>query len=304
MNRYFYADQRPLSYFIQYIASNLKPTIMGTYKKILTINLARFSNAEYLAYLNGTVAIFPAGKPKEWDEDDRPVIESLIDEDILADGSPAIGLSPEFVQKLEKDLLLLADVVNESRISQETEEAALHETNRDNLVIYITTRISRAGTLPLEAERDAGKSLYKVIKPYIGIARLPVAQESAAIQGLLIDLRKEENKEYVTTLGLDAYLAELEKENNAYIALTSARTQSRAANKKESGTEIRKRLDEQYDDMVMLAQSFSVVKPSAKATTFINNLNQLIAETVTAYNQRGKAPRKKGDGSDDRPLIP
>jgi len=37
------------------------------------------------------------------------------------------------------------------------------EANRDNLVIYITTRISRAGTLPLEAERDAGKFLYKVI---------------------------------------------------------------------------------------------------------------------------------------------
>lgn len=304
MNHYFYADKKPLYYFIQYIASNLKPNIMGTYKKIHTINLARFSNAEYLSYLNGIVAFFPVGEPEEWNKDDRPVIESLIDENILVDGSPAIGLSPEFVQKLEKNLLLLADVVNESRISQETEEAVLHETNRDNLVIYITTRISRAGTLPLEAERDAGKFLYKVIKPYISITRLPVAQESAAIQGLLIDLRKEENKEYVTTLGLDAYLAELEKENNAYIALTLARTQSRAANKKESGTEIRKRLDEQYDDMVMLAQSFSVVRPSAKATTFINNLNQLIAETVTAYNQRGKAPRKKSEEEDDRPLIP
>lgn len=276
---------------------------MGTYKKILTINLPRFSNAEYLAYLNGIIALFPAGEPEEWNEDDRPEIESLVDENILENGSPAIGLSAEFVQTFEKDLLLLADVVNESRISQETEEAALHEENRDNLVIYITTRISRAGTLPLEAERDAGKYLYKIIKPYIGIARLPVAQETAAIQGMLIDLQKEENKEYATTLGLDAYLAELEKENNAYIALTSARTQSRAANKKESGAVIRKRLDEQYDDLVMLAQSFSVVKPSAKASTFIDNLNQLISETVTAYNQRGKAPRKKADGNDDRPII-
>lgn len=81
----------------------------------------------------------------------------------------------------------------------------------DNLVVYITTRISRAGTLPLEAERDAGKYLYKVIKPYIGIACLPVAQESAKIQGLLIDLRKDENISYVETLGLAAYLDELER---------------------------------------------------------------------------------------------
>ena len=115
-----------------------------------------------------------------------------------------------------------------------------------------------------------------MIKPYIGIARLPVAQETAKIQGLLIDLRKGENATYVTTLGLEAYLAELEKENNAYIALTSARTQSRAA------------------------------QPSAAATTFVSNLNQLISETVTAFNQRKKGSGPAGEGgggSSDRPEI-
>lgn len=277
--------------------------IMGSYTKIKRITLYDLNNAEYLAFLNSVLNLVPT--PSEGGgEDDRPVIESL-DADIRTNGSPDIGLSAQFVQTLEDDVMQLADVVNESRIAQETEEAAVHEKNRDNLVIYITTRISRAGTLPLEAERDAGKFLYKVVKPYIGIARLPVAQESAAIQGMLIDLRKEENATYITTLGLDAYLAELEKENNAYIALTSTRTQSRAANKKDSGETIRKRLDEQYDDLVMLAQSFSVAQPSAAATTFINNLNQLITETTTAYNQRSKAPRKKnsGGGEDDRPVI-
>ena len=271
---------------------------MGTYKKIQTLPLTNLNNAEYLAFLNSVLNLVPAPTGGG----DRPEIESL-DADVRSSGSSALGLSAEFMQTLEDNVMLLADVVNESRISQETEEAAVHETNRDNLVIYITTRISRAGTLPLEAERDAGKFLYKVIKPYIGIARLPVAQETAAIQGLLIDLRKEENATYVTTLGLDAYLAELEKENNAYAALTGKRTQNRAANKKDSGEVIRKRLDEQYDDLVMLAQSFSVAQPSAAATTFINNLNQLISETVTAYNQRSKAPRKKGEDSGDRPEI-
>lgn len=114
----------------------------------------------------------------------------------------------------------------------------LHDTNRDNLAIYIITRISRAGTLPLEAERDAGKYLYKVIKPYNGIARLPMAQETAKIKGLLLDLRKDENKPYVTTLGLDAYLAELEKENNAYDRLSQQRVQNRTTSKKESGTNL------------------------------------------------------------------
>ena len=276
---------------------------MGNYTKIKHIMLYDLNNAEYLSFLNSVLSLLP---PPSDDEDDRPVIESL-DEDVQAKGSPDIGLSANFVQAFEKDVMLLADVVNESRIAQETEEAAVHEKNRDNLVIYITTRISRAGTLPLEAERDAGKFLYKVIKPYIGIARLPVAQESVQIQGLLIDLRKAENTTYVTTLGLDAYLAELEKENNAYIALTSTRTQNRAANKKESGAVIRARLDAQYDDLVMLAQSFSVAVPSATATSFVSNLNQLISETVTAYNQPKKGSGSKdnsdSDKDDDRPIM-
>lgn len=163
---------------------------MGTFTKIKTLPLSIFNNAEYLAYLNSVLNLVSTA-PDD-DDDDRPIIESL-NFNALANGAPAIGLSAEFLQTMENDLMLLADVVNESRISQETEEAAKHEANRDNLAIYITTRISRAGTLPLEAERDAGKYLYKVIKPYIGVARLPVAQETVAIRGLLIDLRKEEN---------------------------------------------------------------------------------------------------------------
>mgnify|MGYP001774493199 FL=1 len=222
---------------------------MGSYTKIKHITLYDLNNAEYLAFLNSVLNLVPAPTGGG----DRPEIESL-DADVRTNGSPDIGLSAQFVQKMENDVMLLADTVDESRIAQETEQAAVHEANRDNLVIYITTRISRAGTLPLEAERDAGKFLYKVIKPYIGIARLPVAQETAKIQGLLIDLRKDENASYVTTLGLEAYLAELEKENNAYIVLTSARTQSRAANKKDNSATIRQRLDSQYDYLVMLAQ--------------------------------------------------
>lgn len=104
-----------------------------------------------------------------------------------SDGIPELGLTKEFLDTYEADLLAMADVVDESRTSQETEQMALHDTNRDNLAIYIITRISRAGTLPLEAERDAGKFLYKVIKPYNGIARLPMAQETAKIKGLLLD---------------------------------------------------------------------------------------------------------------------
>ena len=281
---------------------------MSTYTKIKKIVIRDLNNAEYLAFMNGVMNLIP--KSAEEDSEDIPELMSLDDAAAAAQstsqGSEALGLSAEFISAMENDLMKLADVVNESRIAQETEEAQRHEANRDSLATYILTRISRSGTLPLEAERDAGKFLYKVIKPYIGIARLPVAQESAAIRGLILDLRKSENAPYVTTLALDGYISELESENNAYIALTSTRTKNRAANALESGTEIRKRTDVQYDDLVTVAQAYSIAQPSDEASTFVKNINQLITETVTAYNQREKAPRKKKAGSsstDDAPVM-
>lgn len=270
---------------------------MGNYTKISKLYFDRLNNAEYLSFHNSLLNIIPRDA-EGGGEDDRPVIESIRLRSILK-GSSALGLSAELLEKYEQEVNLLADVVDESRISQETEVAALHETNRDSLASYITTRIARAKSLPIEAEREAGKFLYNVAKPYMNIIRLPVAQETEKIKGMLIDLRKPENAPSVTALGLDKYLTDLETENNAYVAATQRRTESRAANQKDSGAVIRQRIDELYDDAAILAQSYSIAVPSETATTFINNLNQLIKETMTAYNQRGT----KNKPEDDRPII-
>lgn len=270
---------------------------MGNYITIDTIYIMRLNNAEYLSFNNDFLNLIPLDKDDEGGSD-RPEIESINLRSVQK-GSSALGLSADFLNRYEQEVSLLADVVDESRIAQETEVADLHEKNRDALASYITTRISRAKTLPIEAEREAGKNLYKVAKPYMNIIRLPVAQETEKIKGLLIDLRKPENTSYVTALGLDSYLLELEKENDAYVAATRQRTESRAANQKDSGATIRLRIDELYKEATLLAQSFSIAVPSEAATTFIKNLNQLIKETTTAYNQRGS--RKKT--TDDKPEI-
>lgn len=271
---------------------------MGSYKKIPSIYLLKFNNAEYLTFMNHVLKLLPKpGEPENPDE--NPDILAIDD-----DETPVMGLTKEFLDTFEKDLLLMGDAVDESRTSQETENMDVYETNRDSLVTYITTRISRAGSLPLEAERDAGKWLYKVAKPYIGIARLPNAQETSKIKGLIIDLKKEENAPYVTTLGLDAYIDELEKTNNKYEELSQQRTVARVTNKKENGTDLRKRIDVYYDDLTTLVQSHNIVSPTAQSAQYVDDLNQLIKETETAYNQRkgaaaGKKPDEKPDENPD-----
>lgn len=269
---------------------------MSTYTRIKTLPLSIFNNAEYLAYMNHVIDLLLRGGAAGADDGGSGSPGELS----VATAVPELGLSEEFIAAYEADLLALADVVDESRASAETGEMSVHEKNRDSLATYITTRVSRAGSLPLEAERDAGKALYRVVKPYIGIARLPVAQETAKIRGLLMDLRKEENAPHVATLGLEAYLAELESENEAYDALSQQRVNSRAANKKESGAAIRERLDARYDELTLLAQSFAIAQPSDKGNAFIPALNQLIAETTAAYNLR-MAQGKKSEETKPEP---
>ncbi len=265
---------------------------MSTYTRIKTLPLSIFNNAEYLTFMNHVIDLV---KTDETDEGGGSPGELSV-----APAVPELGLSEEFIAAYEADLLALADAVDESRAAAESDEMSVHEKNRDSLATYITTRVSRAGSLPLEAERDAGKALYRVVKPYIGIARLPVAQETAKIRGLLMDLRKEENAPYVATLGLEAYLAELESENEAYDALSQQRVNSRAASQKESGAAIRERLDARYDELTLLAQSFAIAQPSDKGNAFIPALNQLIAETTAAYNLR-MAQGKKSEETKPEP---
>lgn len=110
---------------------------MENYKKINIINLARLNNAEYLSFMNHVLDL---AKGYSGNDSESPDEISLLATD---EGIPELGLTKEFLDTYEGDLLAMADVVDESRVSQETELMNSHDTNRDNLAIYIITRISR-----------------------------------------------------------------------------------------------------------------------------------------------------------------
>ena len=111
---------------------------MSTYTKIKTLPLSLFNNAEYLSFMNHVLDL-ANGNSGGGDSESPDEISLLTG----SDGIPELGLTKEFLDTYEADLLAMADVVDESRTSQETEQMALHDTNRDNLAIYIITRISR-----------------------------------------------------------------------------------------------------------------------------------------------------------------
>lgn len=267
---------------------------MGTFLKFSNPILAHYNTAEYLSFLRRFRALLPFPKKNE---DDRPVIESLnLDE---SNGVPSLGISAELLAKLDQVIAQLTELNNQSRASLESAQLISLDKQRDNVGVYVLNRINRSSSLPLQAEREAGNTLKLIAKQYVGFYDLPLNQETETINGLLFDLRKADNAAAVQTLGLTPYLDELERLNNLYDSTSMQRSAARLANAVENSKIVRARGNEIYDDMTSLAFAWSLANPSAEATDFIRNVNALIVEAQTAYNQR-KGQKKTGD---DRPII-
>ena len=61
-----------------------------------------------------------------------------------------------------------------------------------------------------------------------------------------------------------------------------------------------------YAEMLLLAQSYNIVQPTAETAAFVISVNALIDETKARYNQRigiAKANKDKKKPGSDRPEI-
>ena len=131
-----------------------------------------------------------------------------------------------------------------------------------------------------------------MLKPYFGAQSFPQRQQVQTVDGLLKDLKKDENKAHLTALGLSEELVYLEEMNAEYKSLIESRAANQMANPVESAKPIRMEMYDQYDEIVTTAWAFSIASPSDVLTAFITKVNKLIADTNQAYNQR-MAERKK-----------
>ena len=247
--------------------------------KVKDINITKLNNAEYRTFMAryGNLLAGGGGDSESPDE-------------ISFDPNDPLGIPQELRTAFAADFALLTDAVNQSSASEETAQMSTLDKERDDLLIFITSTITQMTKSP------AAEKLYLPVKPYIGAARLANLQETAAIEGLLVDLDKDGMPEALAALTLTEVVASLKEKNQQYAALTEQRTNAQADNPVESAKKIRLRMDEEYDEMTTYAFAQSVVKPTATTATFINRLNTLIDETNALYNQRiaqAKAAAKK-----------
>lgn len=178
---------------------------MGTYTKIKPAGLTKLNNAEYTNFMNAFYRLaFAAGGGGG---------DSESPDEISLDNNP-LGITDAQKTAFEKELPLMTDLVNQSHISDETAQLLDLDKQRDDLVVYLTTSVSQMRKSPIEAQRTAAQTVYNIIKPYIGIYKSANQQETAQIQGLLLDLDKEGVPALIQTLGLKEILDSLRAERS------------------------------------------------------------------------------------------
>ena len=262
--------------------------------KVNIIYLQRLNNAEYRTFMAryGNLLAGGGGDSESPDE-------------ISFDPNDPLGIPQELRTAFATDFALLTDAVNQSSASEETAQMSALDKERDDLLIFITSTITQMTKSPLAAQRTAAEKLYLPVKPYIGAARLANLQETAAIEGLLVDLDKAGMPESLAAINLTEVVAALKEKNKQYATLTEQRANAKADDPVESAKKIRLRMDEEYDEMSTYAFAQSVVKPTQETAAFINRLNALVDETNALYNQRiaqaRAAAAKKQEG--DKPAT-
>lgn len=262
--------------------------------KVKDINITKLNNAEYRTFMAryGNLLAGGGGDSESPDE-------------ISFDPNDPLGIPQELRTAFATDFALLTDAVNQSSASEETAQMSALDKERDDLLIFITSTITQMTKSPLAAQRTAAEKLYLPVKPYIGAARLANLQETAAIEGLLVDLDKAGMPEALAAINLTEVVAALKEKNKQYATLTEQRTNAKADDPVESAKKIRLRMDEEYDEMSTYAFAQSVVKPTQETAAFISRLNALVDEMNALYNQRiaqaRAAAAKKQEG--DKPAT-
>lgn len=222
----------------------------------------------------------------------------------------SVNISDDIIATMKSLLEKLTDLNKKSRALETTADRAETDRARDAVAAYILNRVLKSSSWLLEAERAAGKKLYNTITPYKGVGRLPANQETEVLKGMLLDLRKEEFSEAVTTLGLTSYLNELERLNTLFEDLVAKESATRSADSvNDDSKALRLQLDELYADSVILANATQALAPTTASETFVRDVNSLIDEVRLAYNRRrgtttgSDSSTDGGSGTEDRPTV-
>ena len=185
---------------------------MGTYTLIKDTSIKNYNKAERLNLLKRFMALMPGTTQGGGGDDGDGEGGSPLS--AATEGVPALNISAQQVEQMNTLIDQMSELTMQATSAAETPEMQQLEADRDVAANYIVRRIADYDRLPLATEREAARRLEPVVRPYAGIASLPVSQETEVIRGLAADLAKPDLADDVTTLGLAPYIAEMQRLND------------------------------------------------------------------------------------------
>ena len=196
-----------------------------------------------------------------------------------------IELSIEWKRNIDIE----ADLNNQSFAHTETSQLNEYDHKRDELLYFFFGAIRNGLRSPEAKFKSASEALTSLLYPYKDLQGQARDRKTAQIEGLIIDMRKDENSAHMDTLALRSTVDMLEGVNKAYQKLKNSLTRKKATKPEESPDDVRRRTNtcyEQVADMIYASYLLETdITRKEEIGRLIDALNQFIEEQKIAYKQ-------------------
>lgn len=254
-----------------------------TAQKIIHFSTAHLTNLEFVGFHARFRTLFapaPAADGQAADEGGGASPAGAETE-----GGEKVAVDGALAAAFDADLALMNDVAIQSRVSQETARLAELGRRRDRCVICVNAVVAGFLYSEEDARREAAVYLSNVLRPCVGLQKLPAAQKTAAADAMLLDLQGDAAAR-VAALGLEGTVERLRALNAECASLVERRTRSRQSRDLEAARTVRARLTEAYDAICTGVRADDLRAPTALTRRFIAGVNALVADVRASYRQR------------------
>lgn len=271
---------------------------MAVFLKYEKCNVGRFSNSLHAAYHTAQLKQLQA------------VAEETLE---------AMHVSGE---QLEGYVITVDDLTErsmEAQASTATGDTTALDVERDRLLSMLFFLVASGLLSAVAEEQAAAKTLDVILRVYKGIQGKAMDVETQMIKGLLVDLKKAEAAEAVTTLRLNEILTQLEAANNKFEEVKEARVKDRQTKHLQVKTpEMRLLADSQLEEIQDLIRATGIIAAtdpeSAVLLGMVNDLmddmNGVTRNFKTVFNQStaqkeaNKKPDEGESGDGNLELVP
>ncbi|MDR1561493.1 MAG: DUF6261 family protein [Dysgonamonadaceae bacterium] len=191
---------------------------------------------------------------------------------------------PVFLDLLEREF----KIIDTPKSSVYTQQIADADINNDSLITAIIN-IVNANLLHYDADKvAAARKIHNRLKAFGEIPMKSYEAEATAISILVSDLNSTEYSDAVEELDLVGWVTQLSASLTNFQNLLRLREIEASKRPSEKLGDVRKLIENTYQDMITILESQSILNPSAYAV-FVSRLNVL----VTYYNDHNSQPGKK-----------